>query len=237
MNRDNGRLRVKTSEIGARILSLQKGKNYYILPQQTVKRKGKNVIRGGMHLCSPIFGEKDGEFNTIPKHGGLRSAVWQLDNSSRDHSIKYEYELKIDGYWLIYNICYRLLHNCLQVITMIENKLDTPVPFEFGWHPYFFAPNGADISFVNSNIHIRQAYGPKIFNDDKIIVIELRGIGTVNLLLDKGFNNKHVCIWTDSKRYVCVEPLLSHPDDFNTERGFFLEKDKPFTTDLMMCFK
>ncbi|NQV00932.1 MAG: hypothetical protein HQ537_02340 [Parcubacteria group bacterium] len=238
MDLSKGTLQVKTSEVGARVSFLQKDNKHFIFPQQIIKERDRDMMRGGMHPCSPIFGKKTGEFNAIPQHGGLRDIVWQI-KSQRNNSVEYECKFELEGYRLAYNVCYRLLGHCLQAMTIIKNRLNMPVPFEFGWHPYFFAPNGADISFIGSGtkpIHIDQSYGPRIFADNKIVEIKLHNIGTVNLLFGKGFVDRYVCIWTDNKQYVCVEPLLSHPDDFNTEKGFFLEPYKPFDVDFIMWF-
>lgn len=241
MYRDNGILSMETSAIGARIISLTKNGKDFIFPQQFVgKVKGINVIRGGMHPCSPIFGKKDGQFAAIPQHGGLRDIDWRLVNATDDDGIEYQCEFKQFDYWLVYSVHYRLVSNCLRVITRIENKLSVPVPLEFGWHPYFFAPEGAKISFSlhpeNRPIFVDQPYSPQIFETSKTIKINLVGVGRVRLYTLQGFATGRVCIWTDwRKEYVCVEPLLSHPDDFNTQEGIFLDEGH-LVVSLAMCF-
>lgn len=237
----NGILSVDISETGAKIRCLLKDKKVFIFPQQVVgKSEGRDIVRGGMHPCSPIFGKKSGQFADIPQHGGLRHIDWQVDEVTETEA-KYSCEFRQFNYWLTYKVHYRLAKNCLRVITRVENKQADPVPFEFGWHPYFFAPGGAKIFFDFYSkaelISISQPYDPQIFRATGIIRIELAGVGKVWMRLRQRIASGRLCIWTDWQRnYVCVEPLLSHPGAFNTSRGVFLGQE-PVISNLEMTFE
>ena len=235
-------LDIETSDTGARITGLKKDGRDFFFPQQVIRgNEGRDLIRGGMHLCSPIFGKKkDGRFATIPQHGGLRDVDWQLVNvSERLADIEYLCEFSQFGYWLKYKVSYLLDDNCLRVTVSVENKNIDSVSFEFAWHPYFYAPEGAEISFVGQDIepiHIDQPYGPKIFGASETVEIKLFSVGTVKMWLLRGFDAGQVCVWTDWQgKYVCVEPLLSHPDDFNTPEGIFMNW-QPIVANLAMYF-
>lgn len=237
---NNGILHVETSETGARVTTARKGEKHYLYPQQIVNIKGKDTMRGGMHPCSPIFGKKEkGRFAGIPQHGGLRDVIWENKWFHSSAGTDYFCRFEKFGYRVDYEVNYQIELNRFKVRTRVENLLSDSISFEFGWHPYLYAPNGAKVNIVGVTkkpLDINGAYGWEIFNSREEIEIVLNGIGVVRMYLLQGFSN--VCVWTDWQRnYVCVEPLISHPDDFNSSRGFTLVHDNPVTTRLEMGFE
>jgi len=236
-------LSIETLAMGARITNLEKDGKDFFFPQQVIKGEGgKDLVRGGMHLCSPIFGKKkNGRFATIPQHGGLRDVYWQLvDVAERLTDVEYICEFRQFGYQLDYKVSYLLDKNSLGITVSVENRLATPVPFEFAWHPYFSAPEGAEIIFLGQGIepiYVDRPYGSEIFEASSEIEINLFGVGKVRMCPFQGFEDGQICIWTDWKSgYVCVEPLLSHPDDFNTPEGILLEPGSSLVARLAMYF-
>ena len=237
-------LHLETSETGARILTLQKGSKHFFYPQQFVKKDDGIVGRGGMHICSPVFGPAKGKgiFSEAPQHGELRDFFWTSNATSNISPTGICFWNKYTE-WdsdLMYMVSYFLTKNKLDVYTSIKNHKSEPTPIELGWHPYFNAPYGGTIWFSDSkipDINIYEAYGPKVFPACKNIVIGLNGIGTVRMELCDGFNKGHVCVWTDwRQKYFCVEPLLSY-HNFNTKKGTILQPEENILAKFVMHFE
>lgn len=216
LNNDN--LHIETSQSGAKINTLQIGSKHFFYPQQFIDKDRGIVSRGGMHICSPIFGSPEGKgiFSQAPQHGELRDCLWKGHANSKVKptcayysNLYTKWEAKLQ-----YCVHYFLKKNSLVTYTDIMNQELKPNDIELGWHPYFNAPNGGTIIFVNSkipNIVISEAYGPNVFPACECIVIELPDIGKVTMLLEDGFKDGYVCVWTDWRRkYFCVEPLLTY---------------------------
>ena len=237
----NEDLHIETSSTGARICTLQKGSKHFFYPQQIINKESGIVMRGGMHICSPIFGSPEGKgiFSSAPQHGELRNVFWD-HNYFDDRERNFSYEYRHWGMSIDYDVSYLISGNRLDIDTEIFNCEKFPVPIEFGWHPYFNAPDGGEVKFVDndiSDIVIQQTYGSKVFPATDTILIKLNGIGTVRMELTEGFNKGNVCVWTDwRQKYFCVEPLLSY-HNFDTENGVYLQPKQTFTANFAMHFE
>lgn len=221
MELTNGNLYLNTSTTGAKINTLQKKSAHFLFPQQMMEKDdGTLTMRGGMHICSPIFGSPEGKgrFSKAPQHGELRNYHWRGAPTSRlsPESICYTTLYKKWGTNLSYSLSYFLVDDKLTVYTDIRTHVGRQDHLELGFHPYFNAPNGGSIQFVNSdvsNIHIHRAFGPQIFPACKYVVIDLHGIGKVTMELEDGFDSGFICVWTDwLGGYFCVEPLISYKE-------------------------
>jgi len=223
MDIENGPLKIITDPKGARIRNLQKDGVDFFFPQQVIQAKDRNLTRGGMHICSPIFGpgEGKGQFEKAPQHGELRDFEWEEEDTTLKElqgtkQLTYRFLYKKWGAALEYIIEYLLFKNQLIINTKITNKWIKPTNVELGWHPYFNAPDGATIKFPLKklpDVNINDAFGPKIFSASHKIVIELNNIGKVTMLLQNRFVKGYLCIWTDWEGgYFCVEPLLTYKD-------------------------
>lgn len=215
INSDN--LHIETSQTGARINTLQIGSKHFFYPQQFIEKGEGTVSRGGMHICSPIFGSPKGKgiFSQASQHGELRDCRWKGHASQiKPTCICYSNQYTEWGTELLYSVSYFLEANSLTTYADIRNWGSKSNDIELGWHPYFNAPNGGTIIFMNSgipNIVIDKVYGPNVFPACSHIVIELPSIGRVTMLLEDGFKDGYICVWTDWRRkYFCVEPLLTY---------------------------
>jgi len=218
MNSDN--LHIETSQTGARINTLQIGSKHFFYPEQFIEKSEGIVSRGGMHICSPIFGSPKGKgiFSQAPKHGELRDLQWEGHATSKVNPIGICYS-NVYTKWgtnLLYSVSYFLNKNHLTTYTEIRNWGSEPTNIELGWHPYFNAPNGGKIIFDNPKIPsilINEVYDAKIFPACNTIRVVLFDIGMVTILLEDGFKDGFICVWTDWKRkYFCVEPLLTYKE-------------------------
>lgn len=221
MQMNNGVLNLETSQTGARIHTLQKGSKHFFYPQQYIDKDDGIVMRGGMHICSPIFGSPEGKgiFSQAPQHGELRDFSWEGHATSKikPTGICYSNLYTEWGTNLLYSVSYFLEENRLTTYTDIRNWGSEPNDVELGWHPYFNAPNGGNVLFENTefpSISIGEAHDPShITPACENITIFLPGIGRVTMLLEDGFKDGYVCVWTDWRRkYFCVEPLLTYKD-------------------------
>lgn len=241
MNNDN--LHIETSQTGARINTLQIGSKHFFYPQQFIEKDAGIVMRGGMHICSPIFGSPEGKgiFFQAPQHGELRDFHWEGHATSniKPPGVCYSNFYTEWGTNLRYFVSYFLEKNRLTTYTDIRNFGSDINDVELGWHPYFNAPNGGEVLLVNSKpeikpIKINEAYGPKVFPACNTIIVVLHGIGMVTILLEDGFRDGYVCVWTDWRRkYLCVEPLLTYK---NYSKGVTLSPEKNTLAKFTMIF-
>ena len=242
MHLSNGDLHFEISSTGARGVILQKGSTHFLYPQEFIDKGDDIVLRGGMHICSPIFGSPEGKgiFSKAPQHGELRNLQWKGNATSQNKSsgICYSYKYIEWGADLLYSVSYFLDNNQLTVYANVANYGAEPTIIELGWHPYFNSPNGGVVKFLNSknpNIIIDKASGPEIFPASDRIAIELTGIGAVTMELGDGFNKGYVCVWTDWRRkYFCVEPLLSYK---KYSKGVTILPNKNFLAKFVMVFE
>jgi galactose mutarotase-like enzyme len=240
MNDDN--LHIETSSTGAKINTLQIGSKHFFYPQQFIDKDAGIVLRGGMHICSPVFGSPEGKgiFSQAPQHGELRDYPWEGHATSKvkPKSICYSNLYTEWGTNLLYSVRYLLESNQLTVYTDIRNCGSETNDIELGWHPYLNSPKGGVVKFSGRetpDIVINEAYGPNVFPACDRIEIELNGIGTVTMELEDGFNTGFVCIWTDWRRkYFCVEPLLSYKKH---SKGIAVAPGKNVLTKFVMTFR
>jgi len=243
MELTNGNLYLNTSTTGAKTNTLQKKGTHFLFPQQLMEKNDGNLtMRGGMHICSPVFGSAKGKgrFSEAPQHGELRNYHWQgvPVRELNPESICYTALYREWNAHLLYYVGYFLVGNKLTVCTDIITYAGRQDCIELGFHPYFNAPNGGSIKFLNNDtpdIDIQEAYGPKIFPACDCIVIELYGIGKVIMKLEDSFDSGFICVWTDwLGRYFCVEPLISYKEH---NSGKIIAPGKNIVTKFSMRFE
>lgn len=242
MRLNKGNLNIETSSTGARINTLQIGEKHFFYPQEFLKTEsGRLVSRGGMHICTPIFGSPEGKgnFSKAPQHGELRDMGWEAETT--ENAVSYACFYGKWGSNLLYSVKYVLDENKLEVLTFIRNNhcIETTT-VELGWHPYFnAAPYGGIIKFKGKKntviINPNCAYEAKVFPASEEISIELPRVGKVTMLLEEGFRNGYVCIWTDGLgKYFCVEPLLSYKE---YSKGVEIGPNQDIATKFTMLFE
>lgn len=124
LNRDD--LHIETSETGARINTLQLGEKHFIYPQQFVKKNGETILRGGMHVCSPVFGpsEDKGIFYQAPQHGELRNFLWtgNATGGENPNSVCYLRRYNEWGADILYSVHYSITHGN-QLVVDVDTKI------------------------------------------------------------------------------------------------------------------
>ncbi len=127
-------------------------------------------------------------------------------------------------------------------------RADTPIGI--GLHPYFNAgDNGLQIHFnavknIPSDGHVYEGVGTEYMplrngihlNDGcNVISSNFNAKVTYGGLFTEAPNSK-IVLWRNEENspYLCVEPIVSHPDQFNTPEGVWLKKDVDATEGWMM---
>lgn len=236
MDSNSDSLHIVASQAGARLITLQLDGKHFLFPQQVVEKDGRRVTRGGMHICSPIFGSPEGKaFPHSPQHGELRDYFW--GEYQGPAGVNYSNFYTAWGANLFYFVSYFTRINVLEVHTKVLNQGSSPSVIELGWHPYFNAPKGGEVQFLGSSqkiVKIEDAYESEIFPATEIIVIRLNEIGMIEMLLEDGFKDGFVCVWTDWEcGYFCVEPLLTYKDH---SQGVVLDPSESISAKFTMEF-
>ncbi len=250
----NGDLTVQIVSAGARIGRIRYKGVDFLYPDTIVRGGQKDFYRGGMHICSPIFGEpqKGSIFFAAKRHGELMSSRWlggkQGSFSNGAYSL-WSHNYRRHGaelyYWLQYTalnvLCCSYYKNTFCVTTIVGNKSDFPVPVEVGWRPFFNAPFGATVEFAGDcreKIRIDGPFSLQYYNPCRRILIHLDKVGTVEMELEEEYyDSGNICIWTDWRRkYVCVIPLLSKPKKTGPVSGKYIYPEESINTGFTMSF-
>lgn len=234
-------LEILINPLGATIESLKLNGVDFLFPRQEIGDKK----RGGIHLCSPL-GKKPAPYDRMVQHGILRDVIWNCDESSEGRA-KFSVTCPTIGDNCVvvadWKVEYLLLgSNTLLVDVSVKNPSTTgKMPIEFALHPYFNAPNGGTVRLPGMPIdefRVDGQFGATRYKVHREVVVTLNGIGTVQMLMQTGFINGAVCIWSDGlDRYLCAEPVGPHPDKFNTPSGLFLKSGQTAGFRLTMEFQ
>lgn len=237
------------SNTGSTVTGFQIGDRHIIYPQQKVNINGKYKLRGGIPILFPWFGPpKDPEFeqNSRLRHGFIRNKEFRsydgLSSSSRSETTM---DLDYDGHLHAYPWKFKAETTAqfrsikipdgfrLTFRVLNTNPDVRHIPINPGFHPYFVTPEGITeikfpgraLSFLASK-EITEEDGTvvvKIPEESKgTVVAEIKGLGVVTLNL---LNLKYVAFWTDSTEYICIEPIGTMPNDYNTDKGLYARYD------------
>jgi galactose mutarotase-like enzyme len=221
----------------------------FYLDEATFRDETKNV-RGGNPVLfpspGPLANERftwGGRSGSMKQHGFARNRRWSLvEGESSERTLTLE--LRSDGVtralfpWdFVVRLRHELSGSRLRITHRIENSGDVPMPFAFGFHPYFAVrdadkakttiPTDAKRAFDNvtkSEIDVR---GP-IDLTQKEVDLHLFDHGSSHASLDLA-DGTHVLvraspeyhrwvIWTlAGKDFVCLEPWTAAADALNRE--------------------
>lgn len=233
-----------------------RGRDILYLDDATYQDKQKNV-RGGIPLLFPSPGRlRDDEFavdgakGRQSQHGFLRNKDFRVAEFDADEGavrLMTEWSRSVTFPWAGKITMRVLLRDALlRIEMMITNRDDTPMPFAFGFHPYFAVPDAQKSLFsvkhhaeqgfdnvqkrtvkVNKNIDFAQeeldlhlldhpSSSMSMFMKDKLLAT-IRGCEDFAVWV----------LWSKrGKDYVCVEPWTAPADALNTgERLLRIPKD------------
>ena len=192
--------------------------------------------RCGMPILFPVCGRSTdekvalkGQSYPMPIHGFAHTSPWQIaDAHAGDDGTFLTLTLtdtpgtrEFFPYAFHLQVTFRLSGGTLTVYHLCSNRDDTPLPFDFGYHPYFrisalsnaaitipgkeplLLPNGPETGCLFPGHH-----SPVRMFDS--------GLGHgVELSCDKQFNL--LLLWgIPEKKFVCIEPWRANMDGLNT---------------------
>jgi galactose mutarotase-like enzyme len=221
------------------------GREVFYLDEATFRDETKNV-RGGNPVLfpspGPLANERftwGGRSGSMKQHGFARNRAWKVvEESARTLTL----ELRSDDAtraqfpWdFVVRLGHALSGNRLRIEQRVENTGDVPMPFAFGFHPYFSAtdkaktkiPTGAKRAFDNVTKKEVDVAGP-IDLTVKEVDLHLFDHGENEATLDLGDGARVVVraspeyhrwvIWTlAGKDFVCLEPWTAGADALNRE--------------------
>lgn len=218
---------VITSLKGATVVSYIVDNAVIIFPQTVIDSKA----RGGIPLCFPFLGPPKPRFSEeIPQHGWLRDQKFTLYkvgiNSFTFRSLSCMSARKSYPWTFVYEVEISLELERRLIIELRATRLhgiDELAPVNPAFHPYFCNLGKREVIIDGKRVVIESG-AAKIVPVGKEILIDM-GTTQVEMTLAGDFNDKsYIVLWTDNaERYFCVEPVLTHPDDFDTPKGKFLD--------------
>lgn len=247
--RDNAGLQaVILPEKGATVVSLQKDGVEYLY-RDPVNLESPERPRCGIPFLFPIFGRLqdgryrwDGQEYAMEIHGFGHTSVWQVlhhdENTltlvlqSDAHTLRqYPFAFRI-------TLTFRTENGVLTIHQSYENTGNTPMPYNYGFHPYFLTEKPEHIA-VSSNadtlfhfvkgalpfgqgtltVEIPQGApesGAALMGVHGPTVLENRADGRkLTMFFDPSFHT-HV-LWAQAgKPFLCVEPVNGSANGLNT---------------------
>ncbi len=145
-------------ERGALVTSIKVGdKELLYLDQATFDDPTKNV-RGGIPVLFPICGplpepeyEWDGKCYSMKQHGFARNQEWQVVQQSPERLTLELTDNETTRAQYPFSFCYQLVYQTratgLHIGQSIRNLGESPMPLQFGLHPYFLVGQKEALEF------------------------------------------------------------------------------------------
>ena len=219
--------------LGGTITKFNIGNTEIFYPLRAVGNKN----RGGCHYCAPWFGSSS---MGNKKHGHLRDLTAQGELNINDTSVGFEFiDSKSELYpWdLLYSTIAEVSNDgALKIGLEIKNlggKINGPAPISPGLHPYFSCKDigNARVIMGRKKFSGFSEKSNMIFIEDSTVLIQMSD-KKIEMAFGDAFmkeTGSNIILWTDSKEYVCIEPVLGHPRALNTPGGYFLGKNESIT--------
>ncbi len=242
-------------EKGATVISLlYQGEEFLYCDRENLQSPDRP--RCGIPFLFPIFGRlKDGVYTWEGKtyameiHGFGHTTPWQVAEQTGDTLVcrleageatlaQYPFRFRVE-------LRFQVSDGVLTIGQRYENLDETPLPYNFGFHPYFRVENLENASVeANAQVYIDFAKGPAPFGHGSVslgvpegapeagaafaqvtapAVLHIPGEGRrVTLDFDDSFHQ--LVLWTlAGKPFLCVEPINGSPDALNTGAYMTLE--------------
>lgn len=236
-------------EKGATVVSLtHNGQEYLYRDQPNLDSPERP--RCGIPFLFPIFGrlknnqyQWDGDTYSMEIHGFGHTSVWSVVRQESDaltlalsataetlaqYPFRFHTELE-----------FRVTDGCLAITQTFENRDEKPMPYSFGFHPYFLVEDLSDAQVETSaGFHFDFSVGrPVPFGHGTVGVsipegapesgsafMEVSGPTTLRLTgagrqitMEHGDDYPQIVLWTQAgKSFLCVEPINGTADGLNT---------------------
>ncbi|NLS84571.1 MAG: aldose epimerase [Ruminococcaceae bacterium] len=243
-----GTAAVITPEKGGMITSITKGgeeftwlrENNYELPERP--RCAVPVLFPCCGRCADGVNTFDGKAYPMDIHGMAHSLPWEvvgtdtadgalitirLTDSEKTHEF-YPYEFEVD-------ITYVLQGSAINVLQSYKNKGEKPMPFSFGFHPYFAISDVRNLKWdieaqvvADPDTNTQQPFtGVGFPYDDDQTTRYYKGVKSPMTFTDEGNGHavmvsfdehfKNAVLWSQCQLgFVCMEPWNGWPNSLNT---------------------
>ncbi|MFH0987533.1 MAG: hypothetical protein V1841_01410 [Patescibacteria group bacterium] len=222
---DGGSASLVSAKGGTLMTFRRKGTNI-LFPQTKVGEK----IRGGMHYCLPQFGPPKGILKEIGQHGWLRNELLEICSKSSKAMIFRGISKGRRGYpWMLEY----LVNVSIDVEGILQVKLEVERPkdgiagdaqINLAYHPYFRNLGMRAVKIGDREFdEFSEDANIVPLNGEKTLIID-EGARKVKMTLYGFGEESHVALWSDNKDYFCVEPMMTHMNDFDTPKGRYLKQ-------------
>ena len=253
-------------EKGATLVSLQKDGAEYIYRDDENLSSAERP-RCGIPFLFPIFGRlQDGKYHWDEKeyameiHGFGHTSAWQVAEQTDDTLrlvlesnaatlAQYPFDFRV-------SLTFALDKNGLTIGQTYENLGTVPMPYNYGFHPYFLTKKLEDIQVeTTAQTLFDFAAGAKPFGHDSIRLTMPEGVPEtgaammgvtgptilhwddgrqLTMTFDESFHT-HV-LWTQAgKKFLCVEPVNGGANGLNTGNYMTLMPGESRQAYLRLC--
>jgi galactose mutarotase-like enzyme len=220
-------------------------RDVFYLDESTLIDETKNV-RGGCPVLFPSPGKltndawsRDGRSGHLKQHGFARNLAWKVERATKTDALlslaatpetltEYPWDFRAE-------LRFVLGDSSLRIEQRVKNESDAPMPFGFGFHPYFAVPSaskakariptratrawdnaakkridfkGFDLTSREVDMHLLDHGATECS-----LVVE----GTRSIKVSGSAEYTHWVVWTlEGKDFVCVEPWTCPGDALNT---------------------
>lgn len=236
-------------EKGATVISLSKdGEEFLFFDRENISSAERP--RCGIPFLFPIFGRlQDGRYtcgeNTYAMeiHGFAHTSIWQVEQYSSDTLVcvletdettlaQYPFHFRV-------RLLFRVADGALTIRQYYENTGDKPMPYNFGFHPYFRVEKLENASVeTTAGMYFDYASGkPVPFGHGSVTVAVPEGAGEAGaafmqvkaptllhipkegrrVAMEYDENYPQLVLWTlAGKPFLCAEPINGTPNGLNT---------------------
>lgn len=244
---DQGCTATIAPEKGATVVSLTRdGEEYLYRDEQNLRSSERP--RCGIPFLFPIFGRlKEGRFSwkgreyPMEIHGFAHTSVWRAEQQRSDRLVlSLEHNAQT---WSQYPFAFRMeltfqvREGSLIIHPSLRNQGQEPMPFQYGFHPYFLTPNPESVRVeTHANFFMDgQSEQPHPFGQGQggIVLAEGAGeaggaflgvegpsvvdLGDRKVTISQNGDYPTLILWTQAgKPFLCVEPICGTPNGLNT---------------------
>lgn len=172
-----------------------------------------------------------------PSESEVRMNLFDMGEVQYPHKILHElaFEVASNSGDNVATLATRLWGKCQGVDRQGVNEFGAPINYII--NSFFNTPNGATIiSGQCQHEHKGDTYGPVISPIiNGTVVIELHGIGRLKLGASR--NLKYMLLWTSSREYFCVAPIMGFLEDFNKPEGLYVQTSDEISATCFFIFE
>lgn len=205
------------------------------------------MAAGGIPLLFPFPSKtRDDQYTLhgktfwMPMHGLVKNAAFAVKDILEDTMTVWvesnpAWQAQCYPFDFHLEVRYRIAGNCLHMDTAVTNRSSEPMPYSFGWHPFFYASDKTKVFLKHTMtthydyVHCADSPAPEhltlsdrlddVFHtpaEHSFTLTNLADGYEVECQFDSVFQAMVVCTWVRDS--ICVEPWCGLPDAVNQNR-------------------